>query len=44
LKEELLKMAPGAGFISSGMSGDYQIAMEYGATHIRLGSSILGQR
>jgi len=44
LKEELVKMAPGAGFISSGMSGDYQIAMEYGATHIRLGSSILGQR
>ena len=44
LKEELLKMAPGAGYISSGMSGDYQIAMEYGATHIRLGSSILGQR
>ena len=44
LKEELLKMAPGAGFVSSGMSGDYQIAMEYGATHIRLGSSILGQR
>jgi len=44
LKEELLKMAPGAGFISLGMSGDYQIAMEYGATHIRLGSSILGQR
>lgn len=44
LKQELLKMAPGAGYISSGMSGDYQIAMEYGATHIRLGSSILGQR
>ena len=44
LSQELLKVAPNAGFISSGMSGDYQIAMEYGATHIRLGSSILGPR
>lgn len=44
LSQELLKVAPNAGFISSGMSGDYQIAMEYGATHIRLGSSILGLR
>ncbi|MBM3655989.1 MAG: YggS family pyridoxal phosphate-dependent enzyme [Actinobacteria bacterium] len=44
LSQELLKMAPKASGISSGMSGDYQIAMEYGATHIRLGSSILGQR
>ena len=44
LSQELLKVAPNAGSISSGMSGDYQIAMEYGATHIRLGSSILGPR
>ena len=44
LSQELLKVAPNAGFISSGMSGDYQIAMEYDATHIRLGSSILGSR
>ena len=44
LSQELLKVAPNAGFISSGMSGDYQIAMEFGATHIRLGSSILGPR
>ncbi len=44
LSQELLKFAPGARYISSGMSGDYQIAMEFGATHIRLGSSILGPR
>ena len=44
LSQELLKVAPNAGSISSGMSGDYRIAMEYGATHIRLGSSILGPR
>jgi pyridoxal phosphate enzyme (YggS family) len=44
LSQELLKIAPKARYISSGMSGDYQIAMEYGATHIRVGSSILGER
>ena len=41
---ELQKVAPGATFISGGMSGDFRIAMEYGATHVRIGSSILGSR
>lgn len=42
---ELLKnLIPGAFLISAGMSGDYEVAMEYGATHVRLGSSILGVR
>ena len=31
-------------FLSMGMSGDYEIAIEEGATHIRVGSSILGSR
>lgn len=44
MSQEILKIAPNARFISAGMSGDYQIAMEYGATHIRVGSSILGLR
>jgi pyridoxal phosphate enzyme (YggS family) len=35
---------PSANYISAGMSGDYKIAIEHGATHIRLGSSILGSR
>ncbi|MEY5018150.1 MAG: hypothetical protein RJB54_68 [Actinomycetota bacterium] len=35
---------PSAKYISAGMSGDYKIAIEHGATHIRLGSSILGSR
>jgi uncharacterized pyridoxal phosphate-containing UPF0001 family protein len=26
------------------MSGDYEIAIAYGATHIRVGSQILGPR
>jgi pyridoxal phosphate enzyme (YggS family) len=41
---ELQKMVPGATFISGGMSGDFDIALEYGATHVRIGSSILGSR
>ena len=44
LSFKLQGLIPGAGFISAGMSGDYQIALQHGATHIRLGSSILGSR
>lgn len=33
-----------ASFISAGMSGDYPVALRFGATHIRIGSSILGSR
>ncbi|MFM8937668.1 MAG: YggS family pyridoxal phosphate-dependent enzyme [Actinomycetota bacterium] len=33
-----------ASFISAGMSGDYPIALRFGATHIRIGSSIRGSR
>ena len=41
---ELQEVVQGATFISGGMSGDFHIAMEYGATHVRIGSSILGSR
>ncbi len=30
--------------LSMGMSGDYQVAIEEGATHIRLGTAIFGER
>jgi hypothetical protein len=30
--------------LSMGMSGDYDIALECGATHVRIGSSIFGAR
>ena len=30
--------------VSIGMSGDYTVAMEYGATHVRIGSAIFGAR
>ena len=35
---------PSAQWLSAGMSGDYEIAIAHGATHIRVGSQILGTR
>lgn len=42
--QALQKTIPGASYISGGMSGDFDIALDYGATHVRVGSSILGSR
>ena len=41
---EVLSVYPDAKWISAGMSGDYHEALKYGATHLRIGSSILGNR
>jgi uncharacterized pyridoxal phosphate-containing UPF0001 family protein len=30
--------------LSMGMSGDYEIAIAYGSTNLRIGSSIFGER
>lgn len=35
---------PNSPYLSAGMSGDYQSAISHGATHVRIGSSILGSR
>ena len=35
---------PNSRYLSAGMSGDFETAIKYGATHIRVGSSILGSR
>ena len=35
---------PESRYLSAGMSGDYLIALDHGATHIRVGSKILGSR
>ncbi len=32
------------GFLSMGMSGDFEIAIRHGATHVRVGSAIFGER
>ncbi len=42
--ESLQTLAPTAKFISAGMSGDYEIAIRHGATHVRIGTSITGKR
>jgi pyridoxal phosphate enzyme (YggS family) len=42
--EQLQKLEKKARFISAGMSGDYELAIEYGATHIRVGTAITGKR
>jgi len=41
---EFMKLFPGATSLSAGMSGDYEEAISHGATHVRVGSSILGSR
>ena len=41
---EFMKLFPGAKSLSAGMSGDYESAISHGATHVRVGSSILGSR
>ncbi len=41
---QLRQQMPAAQYISAGMSADYEIALKYGATHLRLGSVILGHR
>lgn len=35
---------PGAGIVSAGMSDDFETAIKTGATHLRVGRSILGER
>lgn len=44
VRDQLVSQFPGAGWISAGMSGDLESAIAYGATHVLLGSSILGSR
>jgi pyridoxal phosphate enzyme (YggS family) len=31
-------------YLSMGMSGDYEVAIEEGATHVRIGSAVFGRR
>ena len=44
IRNEFLRRFPKADSLSAGMSGDYQSAISHGATHVRVGSSILGSR
>ncbi|MCU1523654.1 MAG: YggS family pyridoxal phosphate enzyme [Microbacteriaceae bacterium] len=42
--QRVMSIAPAARFISAGMSGDYREAILEGATHLRIGSAITGNR
>jgi len=42
--QRLQTVIPGARFISAGMSHDYPQAIAHGATHLRIGSAITGNR
>lgn len=44
LSEELRTRHPEAIIVSAGMSDDFDVAVESGATHLRVGRSILGER
>lgn len=41
---ELSARLPGDRWLSMGMSGDFEVAIQEGATHVRIGSSIFGDR
>jgi pyridoxal phosphate enzyme (YggS family) len=44
IRTDFLKQFRLAQSLSAGMSGDYELAISHGATHVRVGSSILGSR
>jgi pyridoxal phosphate enzyme (YggS family) len=47
LRDELFALpdwAGGPGWLSMGMSGDYAVAIEEGATHVRVGTALFGPR
>lgn len=43
-RDEILRSHPGAQWLSAGMSSDLEPAIAAGATHLRVGSAILGSR
>jgi pyridoxal phosphate enzyme (YggS family) len=44
LRSRLVSTHPGATMLSAGMSGDLEAAVRHGATHVRIGTSLLGMR
>jgi uncharacterized pyridoxal phosphate-containing UPF0001 family protein len=41
---EVRQLDPSATWVSAGMSGDLEEAVSAGATHVRIGSAVLGRR
>lgn len=44
LSGQLIRAHPESSVISAGMSGDLEAAVRHGATHVRIGTSLLGMR
>lgn len=44
VRERLAVEHPGLEIVSAGMSNDFEAAIEAGATHVRVGSAVLGER
>ena len=44
IAERVWSEFPEASLLSAGMSGDLEVAIRYGATHVRVGSALLGMR
>ena len=44
LRDNLVDQYEGMRYLSMGMSGDFEVAIEEGATHIRIGSLLFGSR
>lgn len=44
LADEVRRIEPSATWVSAGMSGDLEVAVRTGATHVRIGSAVLGPR
>jgi uncharacterized pyridoxal phosphate-containing UPF0001 family protein len=44
LSSKLQSIAPEAKSLSMGMSADFEVAIGYGATHLRIGTAITGKR
>ena len=44
VRESFLRDHPRATALSAGMSGDLEAAIRHGATHVRVGSAVLGER
>ena len=44
LYEQVRKAVPSADTLSMGMSGDWETALLYGSTEVRIGTAIFGER
>ena len=44
VRESFVRDHPRATTLSAGMSGDLEAAVRHGATHVRVGSAVLGER